>query len=301
MSASNDNFLPLAKGLWSSLLELGLADNYELAWVDIGNSDETRRWLSRHAPAVRQVNLIQQCISFVERLTNVAYHRALLLRPFLPMILPSADVIIWIDSDMWVQDRGSIDLFKSTVVAHPDAVAIAPILDVAYGPLFVQAEQFFEDNVAPVWSALYGESIAGDFSHRPLLSNGLFAIAGGSDIWAQWRNEIEKLWLANRARPTRYVHVAEQTALSYLLYTSSRFCVLEALHNFHANLGVLERNAEGIVTTGGPDRRRVGVVHLSDIGTAGMASEYVRRELLYRRGRYLDSSEREQLFNMQRI
>jgi len=300
VSASNDNFLPLAKGTWRSMIDLGLNRTFDLAWIDIGQAEVTSRWLETEASPVRRVALSSEVHEFVERRARASYHRALLLRPFLPSMFPEADVIIWIDSDIWIQEAETIRLFESAVISEPAAVAISPILDVAYEPLLRRSEEFIMDNVLPVWEELYGAAEAREYQHRPLFSNGLFAIAGGSDIWGEWATEVDRLFGMVDTVAPKYVHVAEQAALTHLLYRSGRFTALEAIHNFHANIGELRRLPDGTVTTCPPASRRVGAVHLSDIASHGRARMYWEAGLLYENGRDLSKREVEWLLNLRR-
>ncbi len=291
VSASDDNFLPLAKGLWASLHDHGIDQRCDLFWIDIGDGQNTRTWLEKEFPAVTRIDLSEEVKSFADGLTDLRYQRALLLRPFLPNMLPPCDIIVWIDSDVWIQTPGTVDAFVDAATRQPDRMAICPVLDVGYEPLFCAAPQFVEDNVTSVWTALFGHVVADEFRHRPLLSAGVFALSAASDLWALWASHIQSTYELNRDTESKFIHVAEQTALTYLLYTSGRFTPLEAIHNFHANIGNLERDDSGRVCTATPIRRIIGAVHLSDIVNRGLGATYLAKGLLYRRGELLDEAE----------
>jgi len=291
VSASDDNFLPLAKGLWASLRDRGLDGSFDLFWIDIGNGQQTRKWLEREVPEVTCIELTNEVKEFADSLTHLHYQRALLLRPFLPTLLPHCDTIVWIDSDIWIQDRSTLDAFVEAVAWRPTQMAICPVLDVAYAPLFSSSTRFVEDNVTPVWTALFGADVANAFRDRPLLSAGMFALAADSDLWDLWANQIQSTYERNFDGDGSYIHVAEQTALTYLLYSSGRFTPLEAIHNFHANIGDLERDDFDRVCTAAPVRRVIGAVHLSDVVNRNLGATYVAKGLLYQRGESLSQTE----------
>src|SRR5271170_6725320 len=99
VSANDDNFLPLAKGLWLSLRDLPLGDQVQLGWVDIGQSERTKRWLHLNVPGLIVRRPTSEVDTTVTGLAPMNYHRAALLRPYLADMFPEADVIIWIDAD----------------------------------------------------------------------------------------------------------------------------------------------------------------------------------------------------------
>jgi hypothetical protein len=287
VSASNDNFLPLAQGLWKSIVATDSDSEFRLAWIDIGGSERTREWLHAEMPNVEQVEISESVRKFIRRLSSQNYHSALLIRPFLPDMLSEAQDIIWIDSDIWLQDASSIRAFDEALHLEPGNAAIVPIMDTAYTAMLDQAKSFTDDNVRRVWRELYGDKVADVFTPRPLLSAGIFGMNRHSPIWSDWATEIERLWKRKDEVAPEVLHVAEQTALTYLLYSSGRLTALDSVHNFHANLGELRRDANGVVTTAAPNHRRISAIHLSDIVTRDLAQKYLARELLYEGGSYL--------------
>ena len=291
VSASNDNFLPLAQGLWKSIAAADLDSEFTLAWIDIGGAERTREWLTAEMPNVEQVEISESVREFIERLSSQNYHSALLIRPFLPDMLNDAQNIIWIDSDIWLQDGSSIRAFDEALHLEPRNAAIVPIMDIAYPAMLDQAKSFTDDNIRRVWRELYGDKVADDFTPRPLLSAGIFGMNRHSPVWGEWATEIERLWKRKAEIAPEVLHVAEQTALTYLLYSSGRLTALDSVHNFHANLGELRRNSDGVVTTIAPNHRRIGAIHLSDIVTRDLAQKYLAKELLYEGGSYLTDAD----------
>jgi hypothetical protein len=300
VASSNDNYLPLAKGLWKSLHDTGLIKAARCVWVDIGDAQMTRDWLEHELPQVEQHALPLEVEAFAVELRHDSYQRALFVRPFYASMFPDASVIISVDSDMWVQDPTMVRHFYEAAVEHATSMAVVPVIDSSYSAMFQTARQFHEDNIGQVWSILYGSAVADDFRDRPLLSAGIFAAAPGAPLWKDWAAEIRRHWSRSDVSPN-VLHVAEQTALNYLLYSSGRYVLLDALHNYHANLGLLSRGDDGLVRTMDAAHRVVGVVHLSDIVSRSLAEVYVADDLLYQGATALTEAEVERILALSRI
>ena len=297
VSASDDNYLPVAKGLWLSLR--GIPD-VDLGFVDFGHSDETLAWFSENAPDTVIRRLPDHIDEMAERLQRQYYHRALLLRPYLPDIYPDYECIIWIDSDAWVQEHSTIGLFRDAVRSRPDSVALTPVLDVTYYPLFDFPGKFIDENVTPVYEAFYGASIAQEFRYRPILACGTFAMHRDCALWHRWRKEVERLYERRSEVPTNIFHVADQTAFNYLAYTSGLYTLLDARHSYLANVGRLHRGASGKVETVGPEARTIGIIQISDIVNRGLATKYLEEGLLFERGDYLSKQDHKRLSSIVR-
>lgn len=295
VSASDDNYLPLAKGLWLSLSHVP----YDLVFIDFGGSGHTRAWLQATLPRVRIVSVPSELEDRVHGLALATYHRAQLLRPFLPEILPDFEFITWIDSDAWVQESRSCQLVFEALYQHPDHVVTTALLDRAYYPLFDFPRTFVHDNISPVYEAFYGAQIADEFQWRPLLPSCLFGMKRSNPIWALWALELKRLWTECAHVPANILHVAEQTAFNYLVYTSRKYIALSAVHSFLANLGRLVRNQEGVVVVDEPERRKVGVIQLNGV-TEGHAQRFLEAGILFQSGEYLLGEEREHLLALSR-
>lgn len=295
VSASDDNYLPLAKGFWLSVRDAP----YDLAFIDFGDSERTRAWLASEIPRVRIVPLPDQVDAWMADLAGAHYHRAQLMRPFLPDILPGWSIILWLDSDCWIQDLGSLQLVFDVADDRTDCAVVTPVFDLAYYPLFDFPEMFIRDNVRPVYDALYGTERSGDLSLRPILATCLFAMRRENPLWQAWAAELERLYSQRQGIAPNILHVAEQTAFNYLCYTTGKYVALSALHSFLANLGPLARDHEGVVVVHEPEHRRVGIVQLNGV-TDGHAERYLETGLLFARGEYMTEEERTHLLALKR-
>lgn len=301
ISASNDNFLPLAKGLWLSLLERPVGEGISMAWVDLGGSEATRAWLDEFAPQVMIIDPPADIANHVTDPHALHYFRSLRVRPLLPRLVPWADTIVWIDSDIWIQRPDTIAAFVRGVAQAPDRAVITPILDIGYSALFQQAASYQNETVHAIWSTLYDEQVAEQLRYSPLLSNGLFAMRADNDLWARWDEEFGRLWARHAGRvEQKFLHIVEQTTLTYLLYTTGRYSLLDATHNFHANLGHIERDERDVVVIPGAAPRVVGAVHLSDIVSWNLGQRYLDEGLFFQHGEYLTEADRAALSSFDR-
>jgi hypothetical protein len=224
---------------------------------------------------------------WVTDLARAHYHRALLIRPFLPEMLPEWETILWLDSDCWVQDLDSVELIFDVAEDRRDCAVVTPLLDLAYYPLFDFPAQFIRDNVSAVYDAFYGADVSADLSLRPILSMASFAMRR-DNLWDAWAAEIERLFRCHEGVAENILHVAEQTAFNCLAYSSGKYVALSARHSFVASLGPLTRNDDGTVVVHEPEHRRVGIIQLSGV-TDGHAPRYLDEGLLFGRGRLPDT------------
>jgi hypothetical protein len=284
--STDETFAPLAKGLVLSMRAAASDGAYDLKLIDIGCSNRTLDWMRDHQVAVSKFDRAKffPYSSFADLKD---YQDAQLCRPFLPKIFHGYEVYLWCDSDIWVQQIDSINLYRDLALRFPEKVPVSPIIDVSYGYLYRNGAEFI--NYARNWyEAVYGPEIASQYAPRAILSSGLFAMTANNPLWVAWAHELRKI-LGSDITDSFARHLAEQTAFNYLLYARQQFIPLEALHNYNCHLGGAVRDASGIVSLEHHPARVLGVVHLSY--ASKMIDRYIDSGLLYEQGRYLDAGE----------
>lgn len=128
VTAANENFAVLLRGLVGSLQQWEVPPYTALACFDLGLAPATRDWIGRHAAHVVEPGWD---LPVAEELRPMQSHlRALTVRPFLPRYFPGYDVYLWIDADAWVQDRAAIATYA--FAAADGAIAIASHAHPAY-------------------------------------------------------------------------------------------------------------------------------------------------------------------------
>ena len=174
---------------------------------DIGLSDSEATILKKDAVSVLRPDWP---FEFSEQERCPAYLKAMAVRPFIPRYIPGFHTYIWLDSDCWIQDWGTIDTLVEG--SRDRSLAIVPELDRAH----IKDWQRFIDrtyrNSYDLYGAMFGEEIAKMFFKFPVLNSGVFALQSDAPHWQIWMETVaaafEKLCH----------HLTEQTALNYVVY-----------------------------------------------------------------------------------
>lgn len=291
--SADASFFPLARGLVLSLKQHEPAwQGIELAFVDNGCSDTSLRWLIDQGVAVR--SLAPQLLG---NLADAAkgYLRAIVCRPLLPRLFPEADVIVWLDSDLWVQTADVLPNLSHWAQAQPDRVFICPELHYSYSNMNENLEQSQIVNLQYYYQATYGAEVAQTMSARPALNCGVFAMAAQNPLWEAWWRELQELYARPYGNDTPAVlRMAEQIAMNVLAHR--RLCVVpvDPLYNYMCLWGTPFRDNQGIVRVALPPASVIGIVHLSLWRKRGRF--YYDQRLLYQSGDYLTEEEKRGLF-----
>ncbi len=295
--ALDEKFAALGKGLVLSLRALGLPDDSaDLCLIDIGCSRETQDWMTQQACVITRFD--QSPIKVPPPPGGGNYMKAQVCRPFIPQIFPGYGCYLYLDSDCWVQQRESLDVVFSAARNAPERVALAPFVDYSYAYNYCSAEEenylrflsYFYD----WYAASYGSAVAERWKGRALFSSGVFAMSARCPLWEAWAAELEKVYARDYSNAPVAFHLAEQTALNHLIYSSGAYTPLEATCNYHCHVGAVERDRfTGQVVIQYPPRRGIGIVHLSY--SSKMMQSYLERGLLWERGEYLSERETSEL------
>lgn len=287
-------YFPLAKGLVLSILEPGgLPPGVGLAFIDIGCEAGALRWLESAGVRVRALDE-----RTVGRLADphLGYRRAQACRPFLPQLFPEANVLIWMDSDMWVQDGSIFGYLHRAANAHPDKVFITPECHYSY--------TLINDNAADrqremqgYYEPLFGKEVAARLRGRPTLNSGFFAMAASHWIWSEWARLLKRIFLEEYDLHERLVlHMADQIALNALANGTADVMLLDPLYNYISLWTPPIRGEGGLARVALPPHVPIGIVHLAG-GLKHFGKRYFSDGLFYKEGAYLTEAERDNLFS----
>src|SRR5205823_2695606 len=108
-------------------------------------------------------------IEFPTRDKCPRWFQAYVARPFLPGLIPDADVIFSIDSDAWLHDWRAASLFLST--AAQGRLAIVPEIDRSYSTMYTKNHSVIE-NLASCYGKGWGEEVAARMVEMPPMNAG---------------------------------------------------------------------------------------------------------------------------------
>jgi len=287
------NYFPLVKGLILSILDPGpLPAGIGIGFIDIGCDEAALRWLTERGVRVRKLEQ-----AAVGRLADstFGYQRAQACRPFLPRIFPEARVLIWMDSDMWVQDRSVFAYLHKAARADPDMLFISPECHYSYLPINDDM-QLRRQEMYSYYEPAFGAEVARRLCERFTLNSGFFAMHAANGIWGDWARQVRRIFLDEYERYAPTVrHMADQIALNVIANGTARVRLLDPLYNYISHWTPPVRGEDGIVRVALPPHVPVGIVHLTG-GLIHFGRGYFEQGLFYRAGAYLTEDDVRMLF-----
>lgn len=194
-------------------LVLSLEENshqlFDIGVLDLGLEPEQLSWLQRHAVTVVTPGWD---IEFPNRKEEVGEQfKAMVSRPFVYKYFKGYDFYIWMDADTWLQDGSALDLLLEG--ARRSGVAVVPEIDRSY-------KAFYDGGFARKWMAYmylqgWGEEIAKELVHFPIINSGVWCFEAGHPIWESWQESLAKALQNSRN------FFIEQTALNLSIHTRS--------------------------------------------------------------------------------
>ncbi len=183
------------------------------------------------------------------------WFKAMTARPFLPQYINNADVIVWLDADIWVQDQ--FMLYDFVRAAQGGSLAVCLELDRCYDNMFMRnaSRDVYYNNL----SKYYGEDTANRLIHFPMMNCGAFALLPDHPVWPLWQTTV-------KGAITKYCsNFLEQTALNMAVYSNNIIPhFLPARYNWmtcHA-LPLLDESS-GLFVEPNLPHDKIGLVHLA--------------------------------------
>jgi hypothetical protein len=195
------------------------------------------------------------------------WFKAMTARPFLPNYIKNADVILWLDADIWVQDRNM--LYEFVRAAQEKHLAICLELNRCYDNMFLRNAS--RENYYKSLSEYYSEDVANRLIHIPMMNCGAFAMLPDHRVWSLWQATVRQ------AITRTCTNFLEQTALNVSVYGNDIVPhFLPARYNWMAchSMPLLDE-ASGCFVEPNRPHDRIGLVHLA-------CSMWKRNDLEYR-------------------
>ncbi len=180
VSAVDSRFLPLLKGLMTSIASILDRPNVNLACFDIGLAPADRAWLASRCEAI-----VAPGMHFgLDADSYPVPLRSFLARPFLPQYFPGHDIYVWIDSDVWLQDLSVFDRYVAG--AQQSGLAVSHESERAY-----RLQPWLFGWTAKHFLKGYGPMTGAALLARQHLNAGFFAGAADAPHWAAWAQRYE--------------------------------------------------------------------------------------------------------------
>jgi lipopolysaccharide biosynthesis glycosyltransferase len=225
VTAANEMFAPLLRGLVGSLQQWGTDQFTALACFDLGLALESRTWLERFASHIAVPDWDLPVDSQLRAAKPDL--RALTVRPFLRDYFPGYDVYLWIDADAWVQEQSALQLYVS--LAAQGHLVAAQEVDRAYR----QTEGIFSWRAGRM-AQCYGQQAANQTIWGTYFNNGVFALHAQASHWAPWAK-----WFRAGLETSGGLLCCDQTALNYAIWQEQLpVYPLSARYNWLCHLAV---------------------------------------------------------------
>ena len=279
----------LARGLVLSLADAGYPNaDAKVVLIDIGCEPESLAWMREHG-----VEVVAFDASFIPASVRAIIkpsQRAMVMRPWLPQMLPGYEHIIWLDCDLWLQNGEAIGHFRAGANMLPQAVMLAPGSSHYNLRFYTDIEGLIR--MQRIWyEACCEPDVARKLANVVHFSSAVFGMRRSSPIWGLWGQEIERVYPLVAQRNPQILHMAELISMNIVLSITPQYIRLDPLYNFHCNGGGAIRLADGrVVTNMMLPVRDIGVIHLANWSL--LKERYVSLGLLYRSGEYLTDAEK---------
>ena len=205
ISAANSKFFQLLRGLVLSIRRHPQGAGVPIGVLNVGLEPGEIAWLSERGVKVATP---EWDFDFGEG-KPPEYFKAMVSRPHLPKYFGGVDILIWIDSDAWVQDWSAIELLVAG--AGRRGFAIVPEIDRSYTPFYDNATYNAHHHYWLV--QCFDKETADKLYAYPLFNVGVFAARADAPHWSAWATLLADSFRRHIAFPS------EQTALNVVLRT----------------------------------------------------------------------------------
>jgi len=285
VSACDQGYFPLVKGLFLSIIENDAARQLRLGFLDLGCNGESLDWLRSNGVIVEKPD---------ERMPGgladprFGTARAQTCRPFLPRLFPDAKTIAWMDADMWVQDLDGVLAIIQGAQDQVEKVFAAPEIHFLYSGVNDITRRVEE--VVSLNEAILGQDVAAEMGTIPVFNSGFFVASSDHALWEEWGRLVSEIYLSDLNIPGAMYHFAEQVAFNRVLHSLGCASAFDPLYNYLCIWSPPRRDSLGRVRLSAPPHAPVGVIHLAG-GWRFCGRRYMRAKLLYGEGAYLGAED----------
>jgi hypothetical protein len=199
-------------------------------------------------------------------------YRAMTARPYLPRYFPGHDILIWLDSDVWLCGPRALPLLQAA--AGQRDIAIIPALDRSDRNHYGSGALQHRLQMLQVLRTLLPEPQAQALTVAAEFNSGVFAMRAGSPLWAPWAAAVEQVVRHVADSGATLYHVFEQVALNVVLHgvDPARLALLPMRFNWPvgAALPLLDQ-AAGRLREPNPPYDPIEILHLIHSGVGAAA------------------------------
>jgi len=266
VTGSDENYLPFLKQLLYSIIKNKI---YDFADIFVFSINLSKKDIIKYSAYIKKVI----APNFTVKLNfkpKKKWTKLLTERPYLKDYFPGYKKYIWVDADIFFQNRKGIgDLVNACKV---NEICIAPEISPSY--IFSHNNfgikhilgSFYKING---WSfknykRFFSKDTAEDMLFRPLFNNGVFCLNANSSLWLQWK-KIYKVALLKCY--DEYGLKTDQLSLNICLRNNfGRVSILDSINNWIYRLSkpYFDKKNSKFYTPDFP-RRELNIIHLTGL------------------------------------
>lgn len=181
VTAANEPYVPLLRDLIASLAEHRSSCKLAIAVLDLGLEPASRDEIARE---VEHVVTPTWMFKAHAKFSADRKFLARAARPFLPDLLPAYATYIWLDADVWVQQRLGLEWL----------IDAAKGVDLAAVPTVHRAYSFRQQDIAWVhgrYVMAFGSAIANELVVQAYYNSGVMAVRAGSTLWRAFTDRFQ--------------------------------------------------------------------------------------------------------------
>lgn len=179
-SGADKGFFCHLQGLVQSIRDKPEGKDIPICIFDLGLDEFQVKWLEKRNVQVIDYN-DNQVILKQEK--NNAFLKSAIVRVFLPKFI-SAQIIIWIDADTWVQDWKAIRLYQQAALTG--GIGVTPEVSRSYRGCF-RDHVSFRKLCYQQYEIAFGREMADLMGDLPIINAGIFSLLKNSPIWDIWQ------------------------------------------------------------------------------------------------------------------
>ena len=194
VSLADSNYYPILSELIDSIKRFSESNNTAICILDAGLSDSQKKELSSK---VDEIKLAEWDIKVPDsKIKGREWLKSQVSRAFLPKYFPSYEKYLWIDSDAWVNDWKTVEIyFKAcdngklgiTQTIGP-GYKITSRVDWVFGKLAVIKSQNFKHAIKSNISYEKARKLA----FAPHINIGVFSLEKNSICWSSWQDNLRQ-------------------------------------------------------------------------------------------------------------
>lgn len=256
ITGSDRKYFDLLWSLVRSIKHFDETRKYDVVALDAGLSESQKKMLRDAGVTVSDVGWGFPFITEDVGAKLPQHMKCLVVRPFLPVVLPGYDYYMWLDADTWLQ---SDDVISTYIAAARSAdISITPEVHHLYDYLYDLGNATRSSHYT-IYERAYGTERAQVLGVLPILNAGVFSARANSPLWELWRQEMSDVMLRANALN------CDQVTLNRLLHRKQlQAARLPPELNWicTAQTPIWDKD-RGIFVTPGPRPRRIEVMHVT--------------------------------------